>query len=98
MVGSNLLWGVHLGTKRGKGGEVRLGYSQVINPAYIAQKGNMAPSYALRLIVKNIIANLIKSLTPETYIDRRGRLRGNLIGLMHLMKGRLTPEYVLELE
>jgi hypothetical protein len=37
----NLIWGIHFGTKRGKRSEVRRGYSQIINPAYIVSKGNM---------------------------------------------------------
>jgi hypothetical protein len=98
IVKTNLVWGVHLGTKRGKGSEVRLGYSQIINPAYIAGKGNMSAGYAFQLIARNVTANLVKSVQPESYVDRRGRLRGNLIGICHLMSGRLTPEYVLEMK
>jgi GT2 family glycosyltransferase len=98
IVKTNLVWGVHLGTKRGKGSELRLGYSQIINPAYIASKGNMSAGYAFQLIARNVIANLVKSVRPESYVDRRGRLRGNLIGIFHLISGRLTPEYVLKME
>jgi GT2 family glycosyltransferase len=98
IVRTNLVWGIHLGTKRGKGSEVRLGYSQIINPAYIVRKGNMSFAYAFRLASKNLLANLARSIRPESYIDRRGRLRGNLIGMFHLATGRLTPEYVLKLE
>jgi GT2 family glycosyltransferase len=97
IVWTNLVWGVHLGTKRGKGSELRLGYSQIINPAYIVGKGNMSFAYAFRLAAKNLLANLFKSIRPESYVDRRGRLRGNLIGLFHLITGRVTPEYILKL-
>ena len=98
IVRTNLVWGVHLGTKRGKGSEVRLGYSQIVNPAYIVSKGNMSFAYAFRLAARNFLANLVKSIRPESYVDRRGRLRGNLIGMFHLMTGRLTPEYILKLK
>lgn len=98
IVRTNLVWGVHLGTKRGKGSEVRLGYSQIINPAYIVRKGNMSFAFAFRLAARNFLANLVKSVRPESYIDRRGRLRGNLIGMFHLVTGRFTPEYVLKLK
>jgi GT2 family glycosyltransferase len=94
---TNRIWGVHLGTKLGKGSEVRLGYSQIVNPAYIARKGNMSPWFAFRLALRNFLANLIKSMRPESYVDRRGRLWGNLIGISHLMKGKMTPEYILKL-
>ena len=98
IVKTNRVWGVHLGTKRGKGSDIRLGYSQIINPAYIASKGNITIAVALRLTTRNFLANLIKSMRPESYVDRRGRLRGNLIGVFHLLRGRLTPEYILQLE
>ena len=98
IVRTNFVWGVHLGTKRGKGSDLRLGYSQIINPAYIVSKGNMSRIYAFRLAAKNIIANLVKSVRPESYVDRRGRLLGNLIGIFHLMTGRLTPEYILNMK
>jgi hypothetical protein len=48
IVRTSLIWGGHLATKRGKGSEVRLGYSQIINPAYIDSKGNTF-AYAFRL-------------------------------------------------
>jgi GT2 family glycosyltransferase len=98
IVRTNLVWGVHLGTKRGKGSEVRLGYSQIVNPAYIVSKGNMSFVYAFRLATRNFLANLVRSIRPESYVDRRGRLWGNLIGMFHLMTGRLTPEYILKLK
>jgi GT2 family glycosyltransferase len=98
IVATNLVWGVHLGSKRSKGSEVRLGYSQIVNPAYIVSKGNMSFSYALQLATRNFLANLVKSAWPESYVDRRGRLRGNVIGIFHLVTGRLTPEYILKLK
>ena len=98
IVKTNLVWGVHLGIKHGKGSEVGLGYSQLVNPAYIVCKGNMSVTYAFQLAARNFMANLVKSIHPESYVDRRGRLRGNLIGLFHLTTGRLTPEYILELK
>src|ERR1700683_2219499 len=77
IVKTNLAWGVHLGSKGGKGSEVRLGYSQMVNPAYIVRKGNLPCAFAFRLAARNFLANLIKSIHPESYIDRRGRLWGN---------------------
>ena len=58
----------------------------------------MSFAYAFQLAMRNFLANLVKSIRPESYVDRRGRLRGNLIGIFHLMTGRLTPEYILKLE
>ncbi len=97
IVKTNRVWGVHLGTKRGKGSEIRLGYSQIANPAYIVSKGNMSAAFAFRLATCNFIANLVKSIRSENHVDRRGRLVGNLIGMFHLMTGRLAPEHILKL-
>ena len=49
-------------------------------------------------MARNLLANLVGSIRPISYIDRRGRLRGNLIGMFHLMTGRLTPEHILKLK
>jgi GT2 family glycosyltransferase len=97
VVATNRLWGVHLGTKKGKISGVRFGYSQVINPLFIVKKGNMSRRRALRLICKNIAANVVKSVFPERYVDRWGRLKGNLIGLLHAATGKLDPMYALKL-
>jgi len=88
--------GVHLGSKRGKTSGVRFGYSQVVNPLYIVFKGNMRLGRALVLITKNILANTAGSISPEPFIDRRGRLRGNLTGLRDLLLGRLDPSRILK--
>jgi hypothetical protein len=47
------------------------------------------------LITRNLLANHIKSLRPEPYIDRRGRLYGNWVGIMHLATGRADPARML---
>lgn len=86
------LRGVHLGTKKaGRSPGRRLGYSQIANRVYIMRKGNMSPSGALRGGLWNLGSNLIKSLRPEPWADRRGRLIGNLAGLWDLVTGRLDP-------
>lgn len=91
------LRGVHMGTKAGRVSGVRFGYSQVINPLYLVRKGSYPASYAAYLISRNLFANMGRLLWPEPWIDRRGRLRGNLIAAMHLLAGRLEPERALEL-
>jgi len=49
------------------------------------------------LMLHNFVANAIKSLAPESYIDRRGRLAGNLIGLADILRGAPDPMKVLSL-
>ncbi|CCF00121.1 probable glycosyl transferase (plasmid) [Sinorhizobium fredii HH103] len=94
VVGLSTLRGVHLGLKIGRVSGERFGYSQVANPIYLIRKGTVPASFALPLMGRNIAANLVRSLWPEPYVDRRGRLRGNLTALAHVLKGRIEPEYI----
>lgn len=87
--------GVHLGVKAGRVSGERFGYSQVVNPIYLIRKGSVPAGFALPLMMRNLAANLARSLRPEPYVDRRGRLRGNLIALVHVLTGRINPEHVL---
>ena len=89
-------YGVHLGVKRGRQSGKRLGYSQIANPIYLAGKGTCPWRRSLQLMSRNFAANLIRSLQPEPYIDRAGRLRGNCRAITDLIAGRLAPERILE--
>ncbi len=91
------LTGVHLGTKTGRQSGLRLGYSQIANPLYLIGKGTIAPRRAYRLMARNLAANLLRAFRPEPWVDRRGRLRGNLLALADLLRGRVAPERVLAL-
>ncbi|MCP3726220.1 glycosyltransferase [Paraburkholderia sp. CNPSo 3272] len=88
----NTALGVHLGIKRGRVSGCKLGYSQVINPLYLVKKKTMPLRPALDHVVRNVASNIVRSVAPEPWIDRRGRLIGNLIGLWDFLRGRLTPE------
>jgi GT2 family glycosyltransferase len=91
------LRGVHLGTKRsGRSPGKRLGYSQVANPVYLARKGTMHWKRALIQIGRNIVANLTRSVAPEPWVDRRGRLVGNLRAIGDLAVGKISPEKALK--
>jgi GT2 family glycosyltransferase len=89
--------GVHLGSKSGRVAGTRLGYSQVANAIYLARKGSYPWNRALRSAARNMAMNLVRSLAPEPWVDRRGRLRGNLIALGDLLRGRMHPMRVTEL-
>jgi hypothetical protein len=89
--------GVHCGVKAGR--ERRgegLGYSQIANPLYLVRKGSMSRSHAIRHCTRNFLANHIRALHPEPWVDRRGRLRGNWIALFDCLRGRLDPERILQ--
>jgi hypothetical protein len=84
--------GVHMGVKCGRVAGDRLGYSQVVNPIYMLRKGTMTLGQVAGQIFRNIASNVAYAVRPEPFIDRRGRLRGNLRGLSDVLGGRLEPE------
>jgi GT2 family glycosyltransferase len=89
--------GVHRGVTRGRTSGVKFGYSQIANPIYLWRKGTMRPSHASVLMIKNIIANHVKLLSPEPHIDRLGRFRGNWIAIYDVLRRRDNPERILDL-
>jgi glycosyltransferase involved in cell wall biosynthesis len=98
LVKSAEAYGVHMGVKVGRTSGHRLGYSQVINPLYLRRKGTMTTKQAIGQIWRNISMNVAKSLRPEPFIDRRGRVKGNVAALFDAVRGRLNPENVALLE
>ena len=87
--------GVHRGVNKGRSPGKAFGFSQIVNPAYLVRKGTMAPKKALTLIVRNLLANHAKCFRPEPFVDRRGRLVGNWMGLVHLLQGKTDPTFIL---
>ena len=98
IIRSDALTGIHLGVKRGRTSGVKFGYSQVANPVYLIRKGTVSLSFSGRNMMKNLLANLVRSFYPETYVDRRGRLKGNLLAILDLVRGRLHPRRILEID
>ncbi|MFC3173497.1 glycosyltransferase family 2 protein [Novosphingobium bradum] len=97
LIHTNQLAGVHLGAKGGRTSGLRLGYSQIANPVYLLRKKTIPRRLAWRLMARNLVANVVRSAWPEPYVDRIGRLRGNLSALADLACGSLHPERILEL-
>lgn len=98
IVRSDALMGVHLGVKDGRTSGIKFGYSQVANPIYLIRKGTLSLPRGARLMVKNLLANAMRFFRSEPYIDRLGRLKGNLRAIRDLVRGRLHPMGILELE
>ena len=96
-VRADALWGVHLGHKTGRGSGVTLGYSQIANAFYLARKGTVPARFLAEIAFKNIFINTLRSLRPEPFVDRRGRMRGNIIALADFVRGRLAPDRILNL-
>ena len=97
VVRADALWGVHLGHKQGRVPGLTLGYSQIANAFYLARKGTVPKPYLAKVAGKNVLINTVRSLRPEPFVDRRGRLLGNVMALADLVRGRIRPERVLEL-
>ncbi len=89
--------GVHLGVKVGRQSGRRLGYSQMANPAYLWRKGTFPLGHALQSMGRHFAMNLLRSFAPEPFVDRRGRLKGNLQAMGDLLRGRMHPERILEM-
>ena len=95
IVSSDALRGVHMGAKRGRTSGVRLGYSQIANPIYLTRKGTVTGRWAFNLMWRNCAANVAGSLRPQGLVDRRGRLKGNLMAAADFVRGRLSPGRIL---
>jgi glycosyltransferase involved in cell wall biosynthesis len=91
------LWGVHLGHKLGRSSGLAFGYSQIANPVYLARKGTVPAGFLMLTACRNLLANGLRSVRPEPFCDRRGRLRGNVTALIDGLRGRLAPQRILEL-
>jgi glycosyltransferase involved in cell wall biosynthesis/GT2 family glycosyltransferase len=97
MIKSSEAFGVHMGVKSGRVPGERLGYSQVVNPLYMLQKGTMATKNVAGQIFRNMASNFGKLVRPEPFIDRRGRVRGNLLAIADVLRGQIRPERAAEL-
>lgn len=88
--------GVHLGVKTGRTNGARLGYSQIANPIYMLRRGTLSWRRAVEPMVKHLAINSARAVFPEPYVDRMGRLRGNLAALSDLVRGRCHPKRMLD--
>ena len=86
-----MITGIHLGHRGARQPGKKLGYSQIANVAYLYRKGTMQPGLGIRLIFQNLLSNIAKSLTKDPDIDRRGRLKGNLLALGDIIRGKIDP-------
>jgi GT2 family glycosyltransferase len=89
--------GVHMGVKAGRVSGRKFGYSQISNPVYLWRKGNMDTLTAFGHVSKNIASNLVRAPFPEKFVDRYGRLIGNILGINDVLRGKITPERVVDI-
>lgn len=89
--------GVHLGSKSARVSGVRFGYSQVANPLYLVTKGTMSRRKTTEFLAKHLVSNTIRSVTSAQTVDYPGRLKGNLLALVDVVRGRCHPTRILDL-
>jgi GT2 family glycosyltransferase len=97
VVRSSAFGGVHRGVRSARIGQCSFGYSQIANPVHLMRGQGRPVLYYLRLMARNLIANLLGTIAElfgrrSHWIDRRGRLRGNFLALADLVRGRLSPD------
>lgn len=97
LVQAHTNYGVHLAIRSGRVSGKKFGYSQIVNPWYLCKKGVLTKKQAFRNMRKSFVKNLIKSFRPEAHLDSRGRLSGNLIGMLELLSGKCRPERAAQL-
>jgi GT2 family glycosyltransferase len=89
---------VHRGVKSGgRQAHAKLGYSQVMNPAHFVKKGSFPLWLAANEIGRRVAKNLVLSLGGPEASWRRERLRGNRLAAVDVLRGRFTPERILDL-
>jgi glycosyltransferase involved in cell wall biosynthesis len=96
-VSTDVVWGVHLGIKRGRLVGLRFGYSQVVNPWYLMKKGSMTPLEAYRNIFIALAANGLGIIFGDSRVVRWGRLKGNMIAIKDIIFNHWAPERIAEL-
>ena len=98
MARTSIASGVHMGAKGGRSTGRPLGYSQIANPLHMLAKGTMSGREVAGQIFRNLASNSVKSLKPEPFVDRRGRLAGNAIALVDTLRGARRPERAADLK
>ena len=93
---TDVVWGVHLGSTRGRVSGLKFGYSQVVNPWYLMTKGVLKPGELCQLILFGLGANALGTVLRNSHIDRYGRLKGNMIGIKDIVLNRWAPERIVE--
>lgn len=89
---------VHLGVKSGgRTAHRRLGYAQVMNPAYLWHKGSFPLSLALRETVFRVGKNAARAVAGTEREWRRRRLAGNVLAAGDVLRARFTPERLTDI-
>lgn len=81
----------------GRQNHVRLGYSQVMNPLYLASKGSFTWALAIGHLTRRVAKNALLSAVGGSRSWRRERFRGNALAALDFGRGHVTPERIVDL-
>jgi GT2 family glycosyltransferase len=81
----------------GRQAHLRLGYSQVMNSIYLAQKGSFPLWLSAQQIFRPVAKNVALSMIGPAKSWRRERLRGNVLAGRDAARGRIMPERIVDL-
>jgi len=93
---TNTVWGVHLGSNRGRVSGFKFGYSQVVNAWYLMTKGILKPRELCGYVLFGLGANAVGIILSNSHVDRYGRLKGNIVGIIDIILNRWAPERIVE--
>lgn len=85
---------VHIETAVGRMGSRKRGYSEVVNPIYIGSKHR---SVRFGRLLAGSVKRTLKNLIRCRDLAGRKQVEGNLIGWAMVLKGKLAPEYILQM-
>ena len=68
-----------------------------MNPFYLWRKRTMSLRRAATQMGRNMAINTVRSLRPEPWVDRKGRLKGNFLAWRDIARGRIDPGKILQL-
>lgn len=90
---------VHLGWRGGRISGRKMGYSQIMNPIYLWKKARVFPlrHIFIQYWMRCLIANCLGVVCGKPQDDRLNRLRGNVLAIWHLIKGRCDPMAINQL-
>ena len=81
----------------GRQAHLRLGYSQVMNPVYLNRKGSFPAWLTAQQVFRPVAKNIALSAVGPAASWRRERLRGNTTAALDVVRGRITPERIVDL-
>jgi GT2 family glycosyltransferase len=81
---------VHLRTPGGRINEKQLGFSEIMNPAYLMVKGTVPLTMFPRHVLRTPAINMLRGLIPSNH-SRRQCFVGNAAALLSLLRGRIDP-------